>query len=142
MAYGNNYSGYGYYGGAQGMNTAPIFSPQHSQMAPNVPINSIGNGGILWVQGEAGAKSYLVAPGNTVQLMDSEANRFYLKTVGADNMPHPLRIFEYKEVIPVESQIPPSPANAVTREEYDALKVQMDDLLRKFDQISIKGGDE
>ena len=98
--------------------------------------------GILWVQGEAGAKSYLVAPGNTVQLMDSEANRFYLKTVGADNMPHPLRIFEYKEIMPVEVQIPPSAVNAVTREEYDALKGQMEELVKKIEQLSMKGGDE
>lgn len=141
MAYGNNYGGYGYYGGAQGMNTAPIYSgyPANPQNVTSSPSSGCG---ILWVQGEAGAKSYLVAPGNTVQLMDSEANRFYLKTVGADNMPHPLRIFEYKEIMPVEVQIPPSTVNAVTREEYDALKGQMEELVKKFEQMSMKGGDE
>lgn len=30
------------------------------------------NSGIIWVQGESGAKSYLVAPNSTVQLWDSE----------------------------------------------------------------------
>ncbi len=36
MAYGNNYNGYGYYGGAQGMNTAPVFQSQNSQMMQSV----------------------------------------------------------------------------------------------------------
>ena len=31
----------------------------------------------IWVQGEVGAKSYLVANGNTVVLWDSEAPMFY-----------------------------------------------------------------
>lgn len=37
------------------------------------------NQGILWVQGEAGAKSYLVAPNTSVLLMDSEESRFFYK---------------------------------------------------------------
>ena len=31
------------------------------------------NNGIIWVQGEAGAKSYLVAPNSTVTLWDTES---------------------------------------------------------------------
>ena len=45
--------------------------PQQSQQV---------NQGILWVQGEAGAKSYLVAPNTSVLLMDSENSNFYIKT--------------------------------------------------------------
>lgn len=52
---------------------------------------------LIWVQGEAGAKSYLVAPNATVMLMDSEGDRFYLKSADASGMPLPLRVFEYKE---------------------------------------------
>ena len=55
------------------------------------------NNGLVWVQGEAGAKSFLVAPGCTVMLMDSEGERFYLKSADASGMPLPLRVFEYKE---------------------------------------------
>ena len=61
------------------------------------PMAQQGNNGLIWVQGEAGAKSYLVAPGNTVMLMDSEGERFYLKSADASGMPMPLRIFDYKE---------------------------------------------
>jgi nitrous oxide reductase accessory protein NosL len=52
---------------------------------------------IIWVSGEAGAKSYLVAPGNTVMLLDAENSVFYLKSADASGMPLPLRVFEYKE---------------------------------------------
>lgn len=43
--------------------------------------------GIIWVQGEAGAKSYLVAPNTTVQLWDSERQTIYLKSADASGMP-------------------------------------------------------
>ena len=45
------------------------------------------NNGITWVQGEAGAKSYLVVPNTTVQLWDSEAQTIYLKSADASGMP-------------------------------------------------------
>ena len=53
--------------------------------------------GIVWVQGEAGAKSFLVAPNQSVLLMDSESNVFYIKSSDASGMPLPLRVFEYTE---------------------------------------------
>lgn len=58
------------------------------------------NNGLIWVQGEAGAKSYLVAPNTTIMLMDSEASKFYLKSADASGMPLPLRTFEYAETTP------------------------------------------
>ena len=58
------------------------------------PVNDTG---ILWVQGEAGAKSWAVAPGKSVMLMDSESNTFYIKSSDNSGMPMPLRIFDYKE---------------------------------------------
>ena len=45
----------------------PSYYPQYQ----NQPAQQ--GGSIIWVQGESGAKSYMVAPGNTVQLWDSEA---------------------------------------------------------------------
>lgn len=76
------------------MNTNQMQNPVISQPVPSQtqPTNSL-----IWVQGEAGAKSYLVAPNATVMLMDSEGDRFYLKSADASGMPLPLRIFDYKE---------------------------------------------
>ena len=50
--------------------------------------------GINWVQGEAGAKAYLVAPGQTVQLWDSEEKIIYLKSADASGMPS-MKILDY-----------------------------------------------
>ena len=76
--------------------------------------------GIVWVQGEAGAKSYLVAAGQSVLLMDSENSTFYIKSTDMSGMPLPLRVFDYKERTK-EKSIQPQAAmpEYVTREEFD-----------------------
>ena len=88
---------------------------------------------IIWVSGEAGAKSYLVAPGNTVMLLDAENSVFYLKSADASGMPLPLRIFDYKERTTAAQQaLGGSMAaetvnldNFVTRKEFDELKASI-----------------
>ena len=84
---------------------APSYASYTSPMGNNgnLPVNQPqasqnGNNGIIWVQGEAGAKSYLVGAGNSILLMDSEQSRFYIKSTDTSGMPMPLRIFEYEEV--------------------------------------------
>ena len=63
---------------------------------PQVPVTQT-NTGITWVQGENAAKSYPVAPGNSVLLMDSENSVMYIKSTDQSGMPQPLRIFDYTE---------------------------------------------
>ena len=96
--------------------------PQQYQQPIAQPQQS-GNG-LIWVQGEAGAKSYLVAPGNTVMLMDSESERFYIKSADASGMPLPLRVFAYQELTQQCVQTPvvaeqANPSNFITREEFE-----------------------
>ena len=80
------------------MNTPSFNQQQMVQPVQQVPVPAQqNNNGLVWVQGEAGAKSFLVAPGCTVMLMDSEGERFYIKSADASGMPLPLRVFEYKE---------------------------------------------
>ena len=91
------------------------------------PMTQQANNGLIWVQGEAGAKSYIVAPGNTVMLMDSEGERFYLKSADASGMPMPLRIFDYKERINATTSDFKAPTSDflelddkyITREEFE-----------------------
>lgn len=73
------------------------YVPQQQLAQPVVPQQQTSDNGILWVQGEAGAKSWAVAPGKSVMLMDSESNTFYIKSSDNSGMPMPLRIFDYKE---------------------------------------------
>ena len=70
------------------------YVPQQQVQQQQVQQN---DNGILWVQGEAGAKSWAVAPGKSVMLMDSESNTFYIKSSDQSGMPMPLRIFDYTE---------------------------------------------
>ena len=76
------------------------------------PVNDTG---ILWVQGEAGAKSWAVAPGKSVMLMDSESNTFYIKSSDNSGMPMPLRIFDYTE----RTQQSTQPVNVIQHEQID-----------------------
>ena len=84
-----------------------------------------GTPSIIWVQGEEGAKAYMVAAGNSVLLMDSENSAFYIKSTDASGMPLPLRVFDYKERT-TAAKTPPQTAQQpgvefVTRAEFDAL---------------------
>lgn len=102
---------------------------------PNNPINpsmaqsqpqSNNNNGIIWVQGLEGAKSYMVTPGTSILLMDSESQRFYIKSADPSGMPAPIRAFDYVEIVGQA----PSPVNDeyVTREEFNALAQKLDAL--------------
>ena len=100
------------------------------------------NQGLLWVSGEVGAKSYLVAPNSTVLLMDSDAQRFYLKSADSSGMPS-LRMFEYSEVSNSPQNTPQAPysdlkeldSKYVTRSEYEGLKRQYEKVLEKLEII-------
>ena len=115
------------------------------QQAVNIqpPQQQQINQGLLWVQGETGAKSYLVAPNSTVLLMDSENSRFYLKSADGAGMPN-TRTFEYKEVLnapqnalQAQSDVSKELDNKyVTREEYDGLKRQYEAIMERLDRIS------
>lgn len=74
--------------------------------------------GIVWVQGEEGAKAYMVSAGNSVLLMDSETSSFYIKSTDQSGMPMPLRVFDYTERQPAPKQ-PAVPAEYVTRKEFE-----------------------
>lgn len=86
-------------------NTAS-FQPQMTQQQPQMMQQPVNDNGILWVQGEAGAKSWAVAPGKSVMLMDSESSTFYIKSSDQSGMPMPLRIFDYTERNQQQSQNP------------------------------------
>ena len=117
------------------------------QQAVNVPqIQTVPqpqvNQGLLWVSGEIGAKSYLVAPNSTVLLMDSDAQRFYLKSADNAGMPS-LRIFEYNEVTNIPQNAPQAPNldenvlndKFVAREEYEGLKRQYESIMERLDSM-------
>ena len=74
--------------------------------------------------------------------MDSDAQRFYLKSADNAGMPS-LRIFEYNEVTNIPQNAPQAPNldenvlndKFVTREEYEGLKRQYEAIMERLDSM-------
>lgn len=96
------------------------------------PAQTPPSNGIIWVQGEEGAKGFLVAAGNSVLLMDSEKNSFYIKATDASGMPQPLRIFDYAERVSASktasAPLTETTEEYVTRKEFEALAARLDEI--------------
>lgn len=96
---------------------------QSQNYTPQPQIQPQTDNGIVWVQGESGAKSYFVAAGKSALLMDSEEQKFYIKSADISGMPLPLRTFTYtEEKAPTASNmaINITPDNFITREEFES----------------------
>lgn len=122
-----------------------FYNPYQSYQSPylsqaQAPQTPSANNGLNWVQGETGAKSYLVAPGNTVLLMDSEGQRFYLKSSDASGMPLPLRVFEYAEITAsagLDKKTEDNTAYA-TKAEFAAFKTEINAILQNASKRTVK----
>lgn len=112
------------------------YVPQQQLTQPVVqqPVN---DNGILWVQGEAGAKSWAVAPGKSVMLMDSESNTFYIKSSDASGMPMPLRIFDYQERTVQQTQPQVAQHNEIDTSQF----VTREEFNKKLDELFTKHGE-
>lgn len=128
----------------------PQASYQAQSYAPQPQMSPQNNTGIIWVQGEAAARSYMVGSGSSVLLMDSEEPVFYIKTTDAYGMPLPLKIFDYKErssnsqkLIPgraeliseysQQAQTEVDMSKYITKEEIDQ---KIDELYKLIDELT------
>ena len=154
----NPYS-YGFNGyGMQPMFVQPMYpqqpieqyQPQYSQQ-PTVntqPQQTNTDSYFIWVQGEAGAKSYPVARGATLPLFDTEGDYVYFKTVDNNGVPLPLitkvlsdpqskvetkeNTIETKEIVEIDT------SGFVTKETYDDLKKKYEDLEIRIMELETK----
>lgn len=78
---------------AQIMYPQPNYQQPVQQQPQPVPQATQTNP-MIWVQGETGAKSYLLAPNTTLPLWDSERQTIYLKSADASGMPS-MKILDY-----------------------------------------------
>lgn len=101
-----------------------MYYPQQYQQASQNQQNS----SIIWVQGEAGAKSYLVAPNTTVQLWDSESQTIYLKSADASGMPS-IKTLDYTIRDSAQHITPVAGPEYATKEDLAALRKEMKALL-------------
>lgn len=158
MAYGNYggvaYPAPNYYNGYNGVvpdqgnrfagqyqNTAPIATmPMPQTMTQQ--IGGYPTDDRIWVQGDAGAKAYLVARGSTVTLWDSDSQPskqiIYIKTVDPNGVPSMQGYFltGISQVATPTQNIPMD--NFVTREEFFALEERINALASKEQTKPVK----
>lgn len=127
---------YPQYTGQQFNTVAPVQSmaPTQASQGPQQMNNNI-----IWVQGEAGAKSYLVAPNTTVQLWDSERQTIYLKSADASGMPS-IKTLDYTIREMPQQSAPTAPTfdstAFATKDEVQALAEQISALRGDFDGLT------
>lgn len=127
------------------VNYQQMFYPQTQQTPLQAPIQPQiqpqsaqgNNSSRIWVNGEIGAKSYLVAPNTTVDLWDSEQQTIYLKSADASGMPS-IRILDYKFREAAQPKIPaentaPAFNDYATKEDIKILEGKIDDLQAKIE---------
>ena len=81
-----------------------------------------------YVQGEAAAKAYPVAPGQFVVLIDTELPVIYTKTTDQFGRPLPIRILDYVERVEKTEEQPNS--NYVTKSDFDNFRNEIKELLK------------
>lgn len=81
-----------------------------------------------YVQGEAAAKAYPVAPGQFVVLIDTELPVIYTKTTDQFGRPLPIRILDYVERVQQEETV--KSVDFVSKSDFDNFKNEIRDLLK------------
>ena len=110
----------------------PMQMYQQAQQMPQ-PQPQQNTNSLIWVQGEGAAKSYLVAPGNTVALFDNESQTIYIKSADASGMPS-MRVLDYtfRESTPQKANNSPL-SDYATKEDVSLIREELDALRAKFE---------
>ena len=131
--YGQNWMGQsGYY-------NYPVNGVQPTQpqsFAPQQPIQ-----GMIWVDGEVGAKAFQMPAGwpvNTpIPLWDTNAQVVYLKSINQMGMPNPLQKLHYTMEEQQSGYLPAASAISgdhheqyVTKEDFEQMKTELKEMLR------------
>lgn len=139
MAYPNIYNnGYQnaynpYYGQVPMQNTPNIgMTQQQSQMGQKQSNR-------VWVQGEAGAKSFLVAPNSEVELWDSERQSIYIKTADMNGIPSTVTLDYVIRDNNQSNQLNNQPNNQLdnfaTKDDIEVLQEKMEEIKQSIDSI-------
>ena len=110
------------------------YKAPYQPMPMQQPMVQKNPGNMIWVQGESGAKSYLIAANNTVVLWDTESPTIYIKTADASGVPS-MRILDFKErnapnPTPVDSGV-----QFVTIEQFNELQTKFNELMAKCEAL-------
>ena len=114
----------------------PYYQQMYQQQPTQQQTVPQQNNSIIWVQGEAGAKSYLVAPNTTVQLWDSESQTIYLKSADASGMPS-MKVIDYtvRGSEMTNNAFSLDDKQFISREEFNGLKGELDGLKSEINKL-------
>lgn len=100
---------------------------------PQMQMQQQQQSNLIWVQGEAGAKSYQLAPNTTMPLWDSEAQIIYLKSADSSGMPT-MKVLDY--TVRENPSFPAKPGandpEYITKKEVETIK---DSLTKEINAI-------
>ncbi len=125
----------------QGTQMSPANAAQPMMQQPQ-QVQQSAMTGPFYVNGEAGARGYIVVPNQTVMLIDAdpEANTFWLKSADAAGMPS-MRTFDYTERLtpqkPAQAAINPG-VEYVTRADFDRLAARADALAQELEELKAR----
>lgn len=92
---------------------------------PQQNQNNAQNNTFQWVQGQAGAEAYLVAPGASVILMDSNAPVIYFKSADQNGRYLPMKTYDLVERVPQvqgpNTEVKIDTSSFVKRDELESL---------------------
>ena len=123
---------YGYYPNYNNGAMPDMLGQYRQAQQPMMSPMQQPSNGMIWVQGEAGAKSFLVAPGNTVVLWDSEDQVIYIKSSDAAGMPG-MRVLEYSERMAVPRGHQNTVGQYATLDMVNELRGKIDGLAAKIE---------
>ena len=116
-------------------NPAPMQIPQMQSGAPGAQTQ--GNG-MIFVMGDAGAKSYPVAPGASVVLWDRDAPMIYIKSADQNGIPS-MQVLRWEYYVPEPPQTAQSsaaPGDYVRTEDFRMLESKIESLSARVDAIT------
>ncbi len=129
MMYANNYFSPNY---GQGVITDMLNGykqPYQNQMPVQMGRPT---GDMIWVQGEAGAKGYPVAPNCTVVLWDSESSTIYVKTADGTGIPT-MRTLDFVERTGAKEHKCNCGENFVSKAQFEELTAKVNALTEKIE---------
>ena len=125
---------------------AQPYQTQSYAPAPQQPVQ-----GILWVDGEVGAKAYQMPHnwpvGTPIPLWDTNDTIIYLKSINQMGMPNPLQKIHYtmeeqqnKAVLPTNQVSGADRTEYVTKEDFEQMKNEIKEMIKNTQSISGQNG--
>lgn len=119
--------------------------PTNNSLASNRNLNTNANmtGGVIWVSGLNGAKSWKQYP-NTIDILMDNVNKdiYYIKIADEIGNCKNLRAFKYDEIpleeVPLQDANTPSMSSFVTKDDFDSFKKEMLDAIKTMNNSNRK----